>query len=1255
VGNFNRKKHKDKQGVNDLIGNILILGITVTLFTGIMMYVVSMPQPNGDSFADFTNAIQLNPSSSKSTINITHMGGQPLTDQNTIIYISVDGARTSYYLHNSTPSITTLATGMTWSLKLNKDLSHNTVSAMIVNTETNKLMYTATIWSGDSGSNQSPIIGARGIQPSPTYDGDFFWFYATVTDPDKNLDKNAVYLDASTLNVAWSGLKMIDTNADNIFTVACPTPADVNWKGKTVIISATDLDGKSTTGGLTVSIRAAQDNNGGGGGGAGWPPGNIDYSGLQGFNIFLKNEWDVKKYNATPKVTFDHGQVAVVVVVSKFAVNTQTTNSLLVMNQTTKQIQSAVSSPGNVFKSFEYISGYYVYTCEIDTGLLPQLTSYYYLDATLKDSWVPNNVFQMNTRILVNSTPGVSIVGYPTFVTYKTSSFTTPSNNFTTYDPASNIMYVEIITKTGGTWINNAGVVELRDFFWNSELRSSPYVPTGTYPPYVNNDIRGWVGGVSNVWQAGAAKYRFAINLNDVYGTTPWIAGKNAYILKYDMFQAGIETYVLSKVVNIASPTTKLDIVTGGDPVKNARFSYQGSLYFYSNDNTWSPPSVLVSTNDKQTYNPVIWAVKAGDLNGDAKSDFVAIMQDTSKNNLPVTLNAYIQKSDGNFEKYLIATLTHTVDASNVARLGLGNTGLGNTQDVCVGFADGVVELYKNTGAWTKYVIDTSSNRAVTALQVANMAAPGTIHADLNRSMDIIIGRSDGTMTVYRNQNGAGTSWTSINLSPTATTNTQDFATGEDSTQFIQSGTYLDTTSPSQLPYRYEALKERPIYRQQNTHPSAKGPIDNCTDALIQLTPGGNDPYTVLGLKNASMIEWDNTNLIDDLPTVNVMFEVRYKTNGANNGLDWMTWKDGGAPQNMIRIMDTNGAWTTATYNLTTNFSYASSLRNLNVTYRNTNPSSTSVDFMYWSVNVTWVTGDELYHNYTISVPTTGSAYTFSLYALRQLGNDGDAIRVNYSTDGGASYKAFSTPLVITDIGAFGYYTRTIPAAEVRAANGIIKIKVVASAVKSSDPGYPQVWIGQMMIAGSGVAATSVGTSIMDVAVDDMNGDGWNDIVAFGYTSTVGKIMVFQNTAGYTIFQSANAIPITAIQSGIIGIGTGKIFNPYAKTYKDIAYYSQTTVYFINQTSLGTYAKVAGFTIVPGYNMVKMMVADVDGNGRADILIGGTDRIDYYSNYLGYAGMTIGTRIAWKLIVVDNSLVGSAGFITMDCRKFQAF
>jgi hypothetical protein len=309
---------------------------------------------------------------------------------------------------------------------------------------------------------------------------------------------------------------------------------------------------------------------------------------------------------------------------------------------------------------------------------------------------------------------------------------------------------------------------------------------------------------------------------------------------------------------------------------------------------------------------------------------------------------------------------------------------------------------------------------------------------------------------------------------------------------------------------------------------------------------------------------------------------------------------------------------------------------------------------MYWSINVTWVVGDKLNHNYTFTIPATGTSYSFSIFGLRGLSSDNDIIRVNYSINNGVSYKAFPTPIVISSVGAFGYYTSSIPVADVVAAHGNILIKVEASNVLSSTPGYPQVWIGQMMITSNGVAATSVGTIITDISIDDMNGDGWNDIVALGYTGSTGKIVVFHNSASNSIFLPANARTISSIPSGVICLGTGNIFNPFSKNYKDIAYASTTTIYFINQTSLGNYIKVAsGFTIAPSFSMVKMMVVDVDGNGRADILIGGTDRITYFSNYLGYESMTYGTRSAWKEIPVDISMVGSAGFLTMDCRKFQ--
>ncbi|MCU0862083.1 MAG: type IV pilin, partial [Methanomassiliicoccales archaeon] len=101
MGNYNRKLRKSRKGVSDIIGNILILGITVTLFSSIMMFVVSMPAPNEGAYADFTPSVRYIEGSPYDIIqiNMTHKGGQELQDTTTNIYLDVNGTR--YTLHMS--------------------------------------------------------------------------------------------------------------------------------------------------------------------------------------------------------------------------------------------------------------------------------------------------------------------------------------------------------------------------------------------------------------------------------------------------------------------------------------------------------------------------------------------------------------------------------------------------------------------------------------------------------------------------------------------------------------------------------------------------------------------------------------------------------------------------------------------------------------------------------------------------------------------------------------------------------------------------------------------------------------------------------------------------------------------------------------------------------------------------------------------------------------------------------------------------
>ena len=272
MSNIKKRPKWNKHGVSEIIGNILILGITVTLFSSIMWFVTAMPTPQEHAYADMTSNLRMGYSTSTggwANISITDKGGQELKSDATGIYIWInDTTLLRYKITDSRPGIgTSWTTGETWQVNITsatfpvgKDPNKAKISLMITDTVKNSEVYTVTLNGGGSLNNPSPpIIGARGTTPSPTYAGDPFAFYATVTDPNNDLNTNSVYLDASALNPSWGSLKMTDSNHDGVFTVnkdqaASPLVADLNWNGRIVIVNATDLSNHAATGRITLSI-----------------------------------------------------------------------------------------------------------------------------------------------------------------------------------------------------------------------------------------------------------------------------------------------------------------------------------------------------------------------------------------------------------------------------------------------------------------------------------------------------------------------------------------------------------------------------------------------------------------------------------------------------------------------------------------------------------------------------------------------------------------------------------------------------------------------------------------------------------------------------------------------------------------------------------------------------------------------------------------------------------------------------------------
>ncbi|MBC7107266.1 MAG: VCBS repeat-containing protein [Methanomassiliicoccales archaeon] len=940
----------------------------------------------------------------------------------------------------------------------------------------------------------------------------------------------------------------------------------------------------------------------GGGYGKGEPPGNLNYSALQGFNIFELSEWKVKNYSATPRTIFSQSEDAVVVVASKYLVNTDNENTLLVIDPTTKVVVSAVSSPNVVFQRYDYNSGYYVYNATIDCAKL-QNNKKYMVQVQLRDTWVPNNIFFATQLITIGS------ADYPVFMTFKDSSYSIPCTEFTTYDLSNNIIYVEIRNRYGGDWFQYGGDVEIRDFFWNAQIKRVP-------------PLSGWNGPVSTVTKVDTNVYRFAINLANATEGTPWIPGENAYVLRYDMFKAGNETYVLSKVITITAPKYKLDFVAGIDlQTSGPSWSQKYTMFFYKNDNHWSPPDMLEGVNEAKKPIYISILVRTGDMNNDGKNDIVAVVAEyNSSINKLETYWLFLYMNDGYWTRYTIADLG---TSATPTVLELGNLDFDNDLDIILGFSNGKVCFYRNDGIWSYKAVDTSLTSSVADLKVGDLDWAFTPGNDPQRSLDIAVCRADGTVQIYKNSDGAGVTWTRYSRTGTAT-DVVDYADSDIHIFGIQTGqptgTYLDTQNAYYDPGVFERIIEQWVYRYQESTPAARDAIKDTTNETdaTQLRPNDNQYYTVIYGQTAYIKSWDPTGLIGDVPIDRLIFKVRYKTY-RYDGTDYIKWGLGtGDPtNNMMQIRNSEGEWIEDEFNLTGSIQLASTLINLKVSFTNTyflNEPSV-IDFDYWILNVTWKTGDKLDHRWTIEV-TPGTSHTFQLYASKSSAEDD--FQFYYSTDN-ITFTAMTSAKVTSTSPTL--YTFTLPAG----ISGKLYIKVEDTNRASTVTSLDYVDIYQMSVRTT-AAGGLVGSTAKALAIADMNNDGSNDLIVVGESSKKGRLWVGLNNEGNILPYLVQVIPDNSDLAGCVGADAG--FFVGGNSLKDIALATGSKVYFIEQTTLGTYAMSSlSFSIS---TITVMAAGDVDGNGRTDILVGTSDgRIILYMNYLG---LTTG----WQSYLVDS-------------------
>ncbi len=249
----NPRERKDS-GVSEVIGTILTLGITVTLFSTVFLMLGRLPAPTGTTYANFDmDATKM--SDGSVWINITHKGGETLYNKSTTIYVIADNNTVYSYsiwdgLHSKE-----WKPGMIWSYHVQESVPIDMSTGYIYIFDTNR---NSIIWrenfAGGISTPLPPIIMNRGTTPSLPSTSSKFQIYAYIKDPNDDFTPGD---GKSSLTVDVSGIKLCYSSNS--------TPAshvrmhhDVGYRYVTPYLNASS---RTPVGSHLAEIRAKDDHN----------------------------------------------------------------------------------------------------------------------------------------------------------------------------------------------------------------------------------------------------------------------------------------------------------------------------------------------------------------------------------------------------------------------------------------------------------------------------------------------------------------------------------------------------------------------------------------------------------------------------------------------------------------------------------------------------------------------------------------------------------------------------------------------------------------------------------------------------------------------------------------------------------------------------------------------------------------------------------------------------------------------------------
>jgi subtilase family serine protease len=225
----------NRTGISEIVSTLLMLVITVILFTSVALWVTTYPRPEARTISNFDAQLD------GQTVNIKHLTGETLIDETTQIIITIDDTSNSLKISDGLNGDTTWNIGEVWSYTDASITSSSVVQIAIVDLTANEVIFDCYVQRNIAGVNDVFEIFTTYAEPNmvPPDSTTIFKIYAYVGYYSGLIPKDAVVtVDLS--HVGGSTSEPLYYNSNGWYeTVSLTIPVGTSSGIKSLVVTAT--------------------------------------------------------------------------------------------------------------------------------------------------------------------------------------------------------------------------------------------------------------------------------------------------------------------------------------------------------------------------------------------------------------------------------------------------------------------------------------------------------------------------------------------------------------------------------------------------------------------------------------------------------------------------------------------------------------------------------------------------------------------------------------------------------------------------------------------------------------------------------------------------------------------------------------------------------------------------------------------------------------------------------------------------------